>query len=1417
MGFPGWIARLSPVSSTLLSWVRSVHRKVLAIHRLQAIAWHGTTILLVLAALILLDWLIRWPWPIRTLLLAGLLVAWVRAIRSIIMSHWVHAPSLRAVALRLERLEPGLSGVLTSAIEFQAQGAGPGQRLADQVIQGATQAWQRSRPARHARAAGAVVAATLALLAMLGSIAIMERQPEMVRVGLRRTLTPWTQDRWPSRVEIDATPLPDVVARGASIDLQVRIPRGERPDLRVQALCTIEDAGGRRTERRIDLTRQADGSHARGIPAEGDRLSIQLVAGDAATDVHSIRVVTAPVVVEGTMRVEPPMHARHLIKPLQASWKGVDAGDFSGVLEGSEVTLDLTLAAPAPDAGTLDPARAALTITGDANPPQVAVNVIDPTHWQIHWRASGPAEVQVRPWGADGVQAPAPLRVTVNTMPDRAPTVSITDPSTDEIVTPQARLPFVVEARDDLQIVEAGWRVDRQQRSGEPEPVLLKQMARPIGAVEARLEGALDMSSLQVRTGDTLLLRGTALDGMESQGSPRGVILGEPRRIRVVDAPTIEKQVRQQAESLRQVVTRLEQAQEELEREKDADMATRSQAALGERIRQAQEAASRLSERLRRNGLEEQALAEALREAQEAGNEAAGRSDQATTALRQVARGDAAATTQASQAQQGAQDELRRMGEALERDDQTVGAQRRAERIAAQIEGLRRDLQQASRGTEGRMPEDLTADQRQALQTQAERQRALGEEIRSMLEDLRAAATAAREGDRAQSRSLQQAAEEGERSQSARRMDEAGDRTDRNQTTAADQSMQAAAEGLERVQQALREDRRARTEELRRRMASLVETLKALVVESDRLAGSIESWMGDRGQPTDTIESALIQVARNTGAAAEEAADGGNTLRKAAGLILRSLERQQAALEAIRQSPIAAEASRDAMRRSTQLLREALADVQENQKREVERQAERERKELGRMYQALAEAILRIRETVATTIPPQGSRIDRRGAASQREQGSLLQDQRQRFEQGPMASPLVAEAEVFKSIHSRVHEGMVEAGTALQDAAARGATIRTLDGVVAGLRALAQAMQDPEPGEDPFMDAQAGGSPSMGGGQQAPSAALPPIAELRLVREMQAHVNTLTRDLGQARASGQSVDDAMREAGRLQDEVRRLGEDWIDRMKQREPTQGNGPAESPDVPETPEATSPSFGWNQEPPAARPPVTQTPERTDPPAPTTPPSPPTPPSGGGSLDDLLGIPGDGGATDAANQKRKDLLEKSLKREDLDDLAKSAMESMRRASRMMVEQADGGLGTQRAQTQALADLDALLDAATRNQKQQGSRSSSSSSQDKASRAGQPKGGAPEPTSRPASTGAEAQATRPQARPGEAQGEPQPPTESSVTSEGTLEEGRSEWGNLPPRIREILSQSRRDRVSALYQQATEAYYRRLAEERQP
>ena len=45
-------------------------------------------------------------------------------------------------------------------------------------------------------------------------------------------------------------------------------------------------------------------------------------------------------------------------------------------------------------------------------------------------------------------------------------------------------------------------------------------------------------------------------------------------------------------------------------------------------------------------------------------------------------------------------------------------------------------------------------------------------------------------------------------------------------------------------------------------------------------------------------------------------------------------------------------------------------------------------------------------------------------------------------------------------------------------------------------------------------------------------------------------------------------------------------------------------------------------------------------------------------------------------------------------------------------------------------------------------------------------------------------------------------------------LEELKQEWGQLPPRLREELSEGLGERFSPIYRLMTEAYYRRLAEE---
>ena len=126
------------------------------------------------------------------------------------------------------------------------------------------------------------------------------------------------------------------------------------------------------------------------------------------------------------------------------------------------------------------------------------------------------------------------------------------------------------------------------------------------------------------------------------------------------------------------------------------------------------------------------------------------------------------------------------------------------------------------------------------------------------------------------------------------------------------------------------------------------------------------------------------------------------------------------------------------------------------------------------------------------------------------------------------------------------------------------------------------------------------------------------------------------------------------------------------------------------------------------------------------------------------------------------------------------------------------DPGIETQRTQQRIIDRLDRLI---SQLQQQQGGGSSSSSSSSQQQQ----------------DTGTQGSRGRQQAQPGGAQSATGPggaavPREAEQM--GTLSENVSEWGNLPPRLRDQLLQGMEDRFSSLYRDLTEAYYRRLAEE---
>lgn len=230
---------------------------------------------------------------------------------------------------------------------------------------------------------------------------------------------------------------------------------------------------------------------------------------------------------------------------------------------------------------------------------------------------------------------------------------------------------------------------------------------------------------------------------------------------------------------------------------------------------------------------------------------------------------------------------------------------------------------------------------------------------------------------------------------------------------------------------------------------------------------------------------------------------------------------------------------------------------------------------------------------------------------------------------------------------------------------------------------------------------------------------------------------------------------------------------------------------------------------------------------PPAPASPSNPPsqapaaTPPKPDApkSLDDLLGVPrqqdsgaGKSSADDAAEREQAKRLERSLDGATLDDLVKRAVDGMKSASERLGEAKDPGIGTQRIQEDVIKTLDRLLEEAEKQQKRQPSSSSSRR------QSGKPQDQQSDPRENNGQQSGKPEQQDGRTERGKASGdestEGQRPPDQSAADGTELDEARIEWGRLPERVRELVLQGRRDRVSTIYERLTREYYRRLAEE---
>lgn len=1374
----------------------------------------GVLVAISIAAVIVaiaVDALFRWPsairWVVLAMLVAGLLTSWRRRIRPA----WSFRPTPIDIALRIERDEGSLRGRLASAVDMHLAGTDRSDPFAAAAVASVASSVDaetlrlplRTGPIRRGLVLGgiAVAMASIAMVAL----------PETSRTGLERTFMPWTDAAWPARTGVSSLlEHVEVAARSRPFTLAASLDKGNPDRDRVEARFRLERNGELGAWERIVLTRQSGRRFERRVSSDADAIEFMFETDDDATSTHRIRFVPAPEVADASILIEPPDYAKS-VRPAQRFELGPGTDRRAEVpaaqLVGSQATLRFELTKPLPPPPT---ASIQEILVGAPAGAELLADPENPEVWMLSWRLERSTSIRCALRDEHGLESNAGATFSVAVTPDHDPSVAILVPQADEAVLPTAVVAVDAEARDDLEIVDGGIEVSRSGGASTPIQVELDE-AGPRRSIRA----VLSIESIGGVPGDVVELVATALDGMPG----REPVRSSSRRLSIVDEDEFIRAIRDDFAAVRQLAIRADGEQAELLEalETAAESGTSSelselrarQAGVSRRVDRIAEGVQSLADRLERNRLDDDRQRSLAEEVTRRAEAAADASTDAEQALGRASESGSASDSTDSEAgdsdrseAESKAGEVRRELEglvaALDRDEDTWALERELERLGDSLEALADDSEAFGRETVGQTPEEMSEADRRDHEELVRRQQEIGDAAERLLSDLDERSRRLEERDVGQAEALRQAAESGRQSGLERSLDEAERSLEGNRTDQAAEAQRQAAEALERMGRQLEDTRKVRTETLGRLMTELIESIEVLLAQSESEAFALRDILA-AGVPWSRpaimkASSSTIQLERNTRSVSVTASSGGTEAEGLVSTLDRAATAQGEAIVALReQAPRVPDASAS-MERSSGLLREAIELARrlgENAEREAMRQ---QRLELASSYRELAA----LQKKVADETTTLSDRLES-GEISRRR--LLLETRRQADRQDEVAVAAseistgiegLSETAVFAGGHdwidrwSREASGALERGEMDAGVASRQRRIATTAIVMAeAVEALAEDDERFAGGENGSGGSGSGGGGAGGGDGEG---AIPPISELRLLRSLQESVYLATRALDDRRGPD-GPDSATRrreleELAEMQRSIIEFGNRLLEALEQQE---GEGAAPPDRVGGDPLgvlAPGPLASSVQD------------------AVVSPPS----------LDDLLGIDDEESHEQSAKETGTDIptaLDERLREKPIADGFRQALSGMVQSEEALADREDTGLATQRIQESVLRNLQALIESARRQRQEQQQQSQGSSSSSSSSES------SPQPSDS-SSSGSRSSRSGERQADGES-GEASTPAFEEAELGGMLEEGRVEWGRLPDRVRELIRQGRRDRISSIYRRLTEQYYRRLAEEGTP
>lgn len=1170
--------------------LRAMARALLATRALALLGACGIAALLLGGAI---DFLLRSPPAVRVIGLAAAVVVGVWATFRHVWPALRFRPSLTELALRLERHDPGgdagLRGWLASAIELSDEQAHQSESpaLRSAAIAEALRRWKAAAYG-HVLRTGPAAQAVLVLSAALVCLALLvATEPALARIGAKRMLFPWLGTEWPKRqLVVDVTPL-DIHAIDEALPMRAavvrtnrslgntpvrveyrgRTSRGDGP-WRSAALTgqmrhsSLQDLGlhsrgqGELYERLIDPA-EVLATVAQGVD-EG-YIEYRFETEDDQTVSRTVRVVRPPQVVGAVVTIDPPEYARGDAQRVGlAAEAGRDLGKgnderalLSGVVAGSRMSLTI---------------RSSKPIGTDAKLPQPA--------WMLAL-ADGASDLSIRQEGAQfvidavlerSVRLPVELIdefgfrsrdeavYSFDVRPDDPPEPVVSVPESDEQLIPTAFVPVEGQARDDLGVVHAAleYQLARppEDSEGAPpeatEPWAALQSWSGAATAEMTVQAQVDLAALGVRAGDEVWISTVATDTYAAAGLGREPVRSGVRRLRVISESDLIEQIRAELGGLRQTAMRLDEQQAQLRDRLAEDGATRGlsaqQGELTDRIASQRATLDRLERRLARNSLDDPALSGLLNDANAAIGAAAESSSRASQEIAEQSNADEQEPERAAQEQQRVRDELANLINLLDRGEDGWVARRSVERLLEEQREIMEQTRRAGERMIGRDADQLTPQERSELDMIAERQREAAQRAGEAIDELSERSQQLSQADPSQSAAMAEAARQGRQQQVAQQLDQAAQDVQQNRTSSAQSGQQQAIDALEQMLEELDNAERNRNAALLRQLASLIQSLETLIRVQEAQIEQL-ALAQVRNEATG-LDAGMIRLHDNTLAVLADAQQP--DLAPVRTPLEDASKAQTEAITALRAQPADLEAASRSEQTSLLKMREALAEAQKLEEEAQQQEQERIRRELRQAYREQLEQEVVVRDEARQF---EGRQLSRRDRASARGLGQRQQTIHDALEDLVKSTEGLSDAAVFDFAHRRLAHLTDAAANRLQLGEVDERATRSIDEAVSLLRSLVEALA-PSQGQNEF-DAGAaggGGSGSGGSGSGQQDGLLPPIAELKLLRSMQAMVAQETRAVDE---SGAPASDLVNELADLQNELAEQARSLMERMQQQ--------------------------------------------------------------------------------------------------------------------------------------------------------------------------------------------------------------------------------------------------------------------------